>query len=322
MSLNFSQSMTATLQHYRPVLADNITKNIPLFIKIKEKNNIKLDGGRSIVVPLEYDFNGTVQSFYGAETLNVAQNDIMTAAEFSWSSYNGAVSWTDDELAENSGKEKVQDLIRVKVENLEKSLMNKLSNHIFLDGTGNNNKDLLGLSAIVSSSPATGTVGGIDRASYSWWRNETQASLGAWGSPTDKYGRKTVNKLYVTLTRNNDKPDMLILSANDYLALKNEFELAELLQSNSSSVMRKYGVESFTINNMDVVFDAYCPDGTAYMLNTNYLKLFINKNMNFKVIPPVRSVDQAIETQHLRTKLQLVPSNCKLQGAITGITTA
>jgi len=320
MALSFSQTMTATLQNYRPQLADNITRQIPLFIKMKEKNNIKLDGGRSIVVPLEYAFNDTIQSYYGAETLNTAQNDIMTSAEFAWSSYNGAVSWTDDEVAENSGRSKVINLVETKIKNLEKSMINKLATDIFSDGTGNSNKNILGLAAIVAATPTSGTVGGIDRASYSWWQNSTQASLGAWGSATNKYGRQTVNKLYITLTRNNDKPDMLILSPTDYLALKNEFELAELLQSNSTSVMRKYGIESFTVNNMDVVFDVACPVGTAYMLNTDYLKLYINENMNFKVIPPIRPTNQAIEIQHLRTKLQFVPSNCKLQGTITGIT--
>ena len=322
MSLQFTQLMSSTLQNYRPQLADNVTRNVPLFARLKEKNNIKLDGGRSIVTPLEYAFNDTIMSFYGSETLDTAQNDIITAAEFSWSSYNGAVSWTDDEVAENSGKSKSINLVETKIKNLEKSLMNRLSMDIFSDGTGNGGKNILGLAAIVASSPTTGTLGGIDRDSHEWWRNSTQASLGAWGSTTDKYGRKTVNKLFTTLTRNADKPDLLILSARDYLNLKNEFELAELLQAQTNSKVRDYGVDSFRVNGMDVIFDVNCTDGTAYMLNTDYLKLYINENMNFKMIPPMRPTNAAIEVAHLRTKMQLVPTNCKLQGAITGITAA
>jgi len=45
-------------------------------------------------------------------------------------------------------------------------------NQAWSDGTGNSSKDLGGLQFLISTTPTTGTVGGINRATFSFWRNQ------------------------------------------------------------------------------------------------------------------------------------------------------
>ena len=75
------------------------------------------------------------------------------------------------------GKAQIINLMNTKLGAAERSLYEEFERAMFADGSGA--KEPNGLQNIVSSSPTTGTVHGIDRASYTWWRNQQTTSTGA-----------------------------------------------------------------------------------------------------------------------------------------------
>jgi len=323
MGLDFLNLTATTLKNYLPTLVNNIMDSNAAIARMRERGNIILDGGSTIVCPIKYAKNGTIASFMGHDTLTITPQEQFTAAQYDWAAYNGAVVYSDEEIAKNSGKSRAINLIDAKIMAVEEDLMSKLNTDFFADGTGNGGKDMHGLKLLVADAPATGTVGGIDRATYTWWKNAQTATLGVWGSPTNQSGRADLDAMHLTTRRGKDMADMVVLGKHAFAGLKKEFQASELVNAEFKQI-KGYGNIDMKYNNMDIIYDEMCDSGLtsachAYVLNTKYLKLVINKNYNFKIIQAIRPTNQAAFVQHIRVFLQLITNNASKLGVVTGI---
>ena len=117
------------------------------------------------------DSTNNTNSYSGYEVLNVSQNSPISGAQFSITQYASAVTISGLEMIQNSGKEAIIDLLDGRMNVAEAQLVNRIGGDIYLDGTGNSGKNITGLAAAVPDSPSTGTYGGINRASFSFWRS-------------------------------------------------------------------------------------------------------------------------------------------------------
>ncbi len=322
MAPNLSQILSTTLKYYAPTMVNNLPALSPALSRMKEKDNVKVDGGASIIVPLEYAYNAAVQAFDGADPLNIGENDIISAAEYDWRFYNVPVVMTDVEIAKNSGKHQVVKLMEAKAKNADRSLQNMLATGFHGDGTGTGGKEILGLKAIVDITPATGIVGGINAATAGneFWQNQ-QANGAAWGALDA--GLNQIDAMHTTLRGAGAPNDITILGKTAFNSLRKEIRAKEdYVNIGGKKVIPGFGFVDFTLNNADVVYDPYCPDDYAYMLNTEFLKLYILSKMNFTVVPAMNALAQALQVSHIRVGLQLVASNRRVQAVISGITAA
>lgn len=318
MALPISQLMATTIKNYIPTLKSNLPMASSLLAKLKDRGNLKLDGGETVIVPLEYAFNGTTQAFDGADVLNVAENDIITAAEYQWKAYNTAITIKDTDLAKNKGAKGIIKLLESKLKNGERSMFNKLSQDLFSDGTGANGKEMLGLKALISTTPAVGTVAGIDASTNEFWRNIAVSGV-AWGA--SGAGRNQLESTQTEIKENGGKCDLIILGKTAYNALRKEFAVNERY-TNIGGTKPSFGIAEFNINGADVYFDPFCPADYAYLISTEFLQLYINSNMNFSTTQPQSPVDQAIKVSHIRVMLNLGVSNRSAHAVISGITAA
>ena len=75
---SFGELLTTTHRNYsskKP--ADQVSKHNALFNRLNEKGNMTtLDGGLSIVCPLDYQANSTYQRYSGYDTLNIGAVDV------------------------------------------------------------------------------------------------------------------------------------------------------------------------------------------------------------------------------------------------------
>ena len=78
-----------------------------------------------------------------------------------------SVSISGLEELQNSGSERVIDLLESRIKNAERTMANNVSNDLYSDGTASGGKQIGGLQHIIADAPSTGTVGGINRATYS-----------------------------------------------------------------------------------------------------------------------------------------------------------
>lgn len=314
-SPNLNEIVTTTLRKRSKKLADSVSENTALLHRLKEKGNNRLiGGGRTIVEELEYAENSTYKRYSGYETLDISPSDVFTAAEYNWKQVAVAVSISGLEMLQNSGQEKMIDLLESRIKNAERTMMNNLSADIYSDGTATN--QVGGLQSLVADDPTTGTVGGIDRASWSFWRNQVvdfTSDVGAASSSSNM--QDGMNRAYLAASRNKEHPDLIVMD-NEYFR-----EYWASLQANQRFTNEKLsgtGFDNLKFMNADVVFDGGlggdCPSQHAYFLNTDYIKLKTHRDRNFAPLEPDRfAVNQDAMVKLIGWAGNMCLSNAELQ---------
>lgn len=282
-SPNLSELVTTTLRERADDIADNVSENNALLKRLKKKGNIwMVDGGRVITMPLEYAENGTFMYYSGYEALNITPSDVISAAEYEWKQWAISISMSGLEKLQNSGKNQVINWLTARVGNAEKTLMNNLGTDVYSDGTGTSGKQIGGLQLLVSNTPTSGTVGGINSANFSFWQNlEWSDGTDFGASATSTNMDRFMNSAWVQLVRGNDKVD-LIPCDNQYY--RNYLESLTPNQRFTSPELAEVGFHALKYQSADVVLDggvgSAAPTRTMYMLNTDYIRMVMHSDRN------------------------------------------
>ena len=319
-SPNLSEVVTSTLRNRSRRLADNVTNNTALLFRLKERGRARpVGGGRTIVQELEYAENSTYQRYSGYEVLNISPSDVISAAEYNWKQAAVAVSISGLEQLQNSGRERVIDLLEARIGNAERTMMNNLSVDIYSDGTADGGKQIGGLQLLIADDPTTGTVGGINRANFTFWRNQLvdfSADIGATASATNI--QTAMNLMYLKATRNRDAPD-LIVADNEYFRFY--WESLQANQRFTDEKLAAAGFQNLKFMGADVVFDGGqggdAPTDHMYFLNTNFIHYRPHRDRNMVPLDP----DRFATNQDAMVKLigwagNMTLSNAQLQGVL------
>jgi hypothetical protein len=258
---NLSEIITTTQRNRTGKLADGVTENNALLKRLKAKGNVKpFRGGRTIVQELQYQENSTAGSYSGNEPL--------------------AISGLEE--LQNAGEEQIIDLLEARMDNAEKSLMNTIAADCYSDGTANGSKVIGGLQYLVPDSVSSGTVGGIDQGTYTWWRSVVRDASSTLGAVTSANIKPHLNALHVQLVRGSDKPDLYIADDNYWTAYLESLQAIQQVTSDSSA---SAGFSSLKYMGADFVLDGGfgggCPENHCYALNTNYIFLRPHAARNF-----------------------------------------
>ena len=273
---NLSEVITTTIENRSKAVADNVSKSHALLDRLESKGKAKpADGGRKIIQEIEFGENGTFGWYSGYDTLNISPQEVFSAAEYDWKQCAVSVSISGLEQLMNSGEEQFIDLLEARLGNAERTMKNQMGLAVYGDGTAAGGRAIGGLALLVADTATTGTVGNINRANWSFWRNQSFSSLtdfGAAASVANILGY--MNRTWLTLVRGVEKPD-LVLADNNYYRLYWEALLPQ--QRFTSEKMAQAGFESLKYQSADVVFDGGigggCPTNHMYFLNTDYIYL-------------------------------------------------
>jgi len=307
---NFDSIASTTLKNYMPRLVDNIFTARPLFFFLKENNQVRLiDGAHKIVVPLVYGVNGSAGSYATYDTINVAnaQTDSISAAEYTWKQYAVSVAISGLEEKQNSGVEQIIDLLESKVMIAEETAAEKLDQMFFLDGTGNSNKDWLGLAAIVL---ASGTLGGIDGTANTYWRSYVDSTAAA-------LTLAQMTTAYNTTSVGADQINLILTTQ----ALFEKYE--SLLQPQlrfTDTKMADGGFQNLLFKGAPLTYDGYCQSGVVYFLNGRYLRLVGHRDQWFESTPFVKPRDQDAKYAQILAYGELTCMNRSRLGKLTAKT--
>lgn len=283
-SPNLSEIITTTLRNRTGKLADSVSKNNALLARLLEKGRVETaDGGRTIVQEIEYAENGTFKRYAGYDLLNITPSDVFTSAEFDWKQAAAAISISGLEQMQNSGKEVVIKLLAKRITNAQKTLRNNIAVDCYSDGTADAGKQIGGLQLCVSSTPTSGTVGGINRATWSFWQNQKYAGVADGGVAVSASNIQSyMNALWLKTVRGSDHPD-LIVTDNTYYGFY--LQSLQTIQRITSDKMASAGFTSLKYMNADVVLDGGygggAPASKMYFLNTDYIFLRPHAQRNF-----------------------------------------
>jgi hypothetical protein len=293
-SPNLSELITTTLRNRTGKLADNVTKSRALLTRLRAKGNSRpAAGGRTLVQELEYAENGTFKRYSGYDLLNISPSDVMTAAEFDWKQAAVAVSMNGLEQLQNNGKAVVIDMLAQRIKNAEKTLINNIGSDCFSDGTADGGRQIGGLQLLVSSTPTTGTVGGINAATWAFWRNVKFSGVTDGGAAVTAANIQSyMNQLAIKLVRGTDAADLIVSDDNYYNLYLSSLQAIqrvtdEKMAGAGFSSLKYYGAGMSS----DVVLErssglyanAGMPANTMYFLNTDYVYFRPHSERNFSV---------------------------------------
>lgn len=314
-----SDIIATTIQSRSGVIADNVTKNNALLDKLKARGNVKpVSGGNTIMQELSFAANGNAGFYSGYETLPIAAQDVISAAEYSWKQAACPVTISGLEQLQNSGPERLIDLMESRVNVAESSMANLIALSIYSDGTGSGGKEIDGLLKQVATAPTTGVVGGIDRATWAFWRNQVFKATTTGGAATTKDNiGEYFNRLWASLVRGSDRPDLIILD-NVYWGFYTASLQAQQRFTSTESAGR--GFVTLKYMDADVILDGGIgggmPASTAYFLNTKYIFYRPHRDRNMVPLSPNTrySVNQDATVQILAWAGNLTASGLQFQG--------
>lgn len=325
-----SDMIATTIKARSRILADNLTHNNALLFMLNKRGNIRtVSGGTSILETIMYDdgTNGSAGSYSGYDVIDITPDSPISAAEFDMKLYSSSITISGMEMLQNAGKEQIIDLLEGRVQVAEARLQNLIAADIYGDGTGNSGKNITGLSAALSSTPTTGVYGGIDRASYPFWRNQVVSGASDLGAPISAANiLQAMNKLALLTARGRDRTNLIVADNEFFEYYTTALQAIQRITSDTGSglagagftALKYYGAGA----SADVVFDGgiggNMPEKTMYFLNTNYLRLRPHAKRNFVPFGGDRqSVNQDAVVKLIGWAGNLTCSGAQYQGVLT-----
>jgi len=322
-----SDIIATTIQSRSGELADNVTNNNPLLLKLKSKGNVRpFSGGNVILEEIMYNDSSTnnTNSYSGFETLNISPNSPISAAQYSIAQYASAVTISGLEMLQNSGKEAIIDLLEGRIKVAEAQLSNRINLDLYGNGTGNGGKNLTGLAAAVADAPSSGTYGGINRATWSFWQNQAFSGVTNGGAAVSAANIQSyMTQLAIKLVRGTDKADLIVADNNYYNLYVNSLQA---IQRVTDPEMAGSGFASLKFygggTSADVVLGggigAQEPANHMYFLNTDYIFFRPHKDRNFVPIGGERqSVNQDAIVKLIGWAGNLTTSGAQFNGVLT-----
>ena len=319
----YNDLLTSTWEARHGEVVDNITKSHVLLNELKEHGLKRKSGGATVNVEVRYQLSTAVGSYAGLDTLDTSVQEGTTMAIYSWRQHFGTVSVSGIDMAKNSGKEASIDLVKEKVDNAMAAIADDLTTQLHNDGTGNSSKDFLGLQSLVATAPATGTVGGINRANESWWRNRDNAALAdtpATTAGTTSFAAKGIDymdEMLILVGRGPGRKTPHLIYTTELLFRAYKKEVQPHLRI-SNQRLAGLGFKNLEYEGIPVVHSEYATTGLIYFLNFDFLQLYILKKM-FDMGKEIEPSDQDGITKKILTYGNLIVREPRKQGVLAGL---
>jgi len=270
----WDELLSSTMHNVRGKFTDNIFKKHPLLEHLLSAGRVRIeDGGISIVEPLLYA-EGNADTYGEWDLVPVVPSETLTSAQFPWKQFYATIAISGLEEAQNSGRSARINLLDVKIEQAEMTLRNKLSRMLYgTYASATPANDWHSLDTLIDD---VAIAGGIDPATNAWWKSYV-ATVGA----VDAAGLETAIRTAILAVSDSggDTPDIIVTDSATYAFY--ESTLTPQVRYTDTD-KANLGFRNLLFENIPIVWDADCPAGTMYGINSKYVGLVIHKDRNFK----------------------------------------
>lgn len=153
-----------------------------------------------------------------------------------------------------------------------------------------NTQQLIGLPGAIDDGTAAATYGGIARNSSNslgtnWWQSTTVTNSGGAVTPTRNLIMQYISQIF---KKTGEKPKMGIMGVGTWTQLTQDFTPQERYNTDRTGSYGETGnvvnslFDAVMIANVPIYCDPYCPEGTLYLLNTDYMSLYIHEKAGFQ----------------------------------------
>lgn len=313
---NLEEAIVATLFDQSSEIADLVLHHNPLTSVLDEKGKIKKsEGGSEFRKPVMYN-DAAVGGFYqGYQSFDLSSIDDLTAFRFNIKQCYEPVAMSGRERRANRGDAQLLDLAEAKMEAAIERLKNTVSTSLRGDGTGSGGLEFDGIKKAVSTSPSSGTYGGIDRVSNSWARNyATQVTL------TAANVQENITDVISRLTRGSEAPDLGLMDRTSWKFLHSSLTAIQRIALPTKKAVA--GFRTLAYDGCDFVFDggfgsSVLESNSCRLLNTKYWTFDMVRGSDFKPLAP--TMDRPIDQDAFFTVIIVEGNLCCSAPALQGV---
>lgn len=303
----------------------NMLTSRPLVDRLyRTGNTVRRQGGARIDIMLRYGMNPGTQWFQGADDLDMTPFESNTSARYDWKNLHAPVTYTGEEQRKNSGGAQMVDLVTEKLNATRLTMEKVLDIAIAGDGTANDGKVILGLDAIVpttpTADPSIGAIGGITAVGNPWWQNFAVTGFGSFaangphGSASDLW----INT-WDTVSDGADAPDF-IASAQDVYEFYHRANLSAVQIVMKPNATGMLSFPSLSYMGVDWFWSRNIVNGRAFFLRTDDLQFWIDTNGEFKLSPFQQAWSQDLYGAKMLLVCAFVSRRRLLSAVLDGIT--
>jgi hypothetical protein len=244
----------------------------PFIYWLKKQGKIDngMSGYRRIEIPLEYGSNETVRWITKGSTVPLTEGELLTMAYEDWKYISVTLLRYGTEDHQNRGRAAMINYVDRKIAAAERAIWEEFERVAFADGTGANEPN--GLQNLIANAPTTGTVHGINRATYTWFQNNTKTATGAFSV----YGISDMRNIMNTITKySNSELSGLFLMTDQTTFEAYEDELLDYLRITDKG-MTDLGFQNLEFKGRPIMWASSCPTTRVYFINPQYLKLMVD----------------------------------------------
>jgi hypothetical protein len=308
-------------------ISDNITKQIPLIYLLNKIGHKEYEnGGYNYVFPVLKEFPN-VQGYTGLQVLDSQEADPVTSAIYERKQLTVPVMLSGTKLLQNSGSDPtaIVNYIAAQIEIAEEAMKNAMASSsigiystlVETDMTG-----ITGLGSILGTNASTllttGLVGGLDRATYTWWRQQN-ASVTT-GFSTSTSGLNAFRNLFINTFRGDEAPSVINTTLSTYVNL--EIATTGTVTFNTPSPKTQFGdvgFEHMMFHGALVIPDANIASNTGYFMNLKYLKLIVHQERDMVIRDFIAPENQDGLLGRIYWAGNLCCTNLARQGLLSGV---
>lgn len=167
--------------------------------------------------------------------------------------------------------------------------MNDATN-VTIDGFANalynnvaNQQQMVGLPAAIDDGTNAAAYGGITRATNPWWKSTFVNN----SSPTTPTRNLMMQYIAQVAKKNGEMPKMGVVGLGTWTLLSQDFMALERYQITPGTAFSddqkgaRAGFHALEVGGVPIYADPKCPEGTLYLINTDYLALYIHSKAGF-----------------------------------------
>lgn len=297
-----SEIQATTWEYREKKPSDMVTDNNPLTYMLNKKGRVKeINGGRVIWEDIAIAQNASVQRIDPSEEITMNRNDVISGFEYTPKIILVVTMINALEEAQNQGDAAFLDLLDQRNQVADDSLANSVEEDLQGDGTGYSSKSFAGIKTYISTTPTTGTYGGISRVSFTSIRNISVDAPTTYTGPTDSSNIESRLRSVKNQVLRNGGPELCLAgstyfnAACDAMAAKQRFtQNEEMLKANFDNVMIE-GMTMVLANGRVFSSLTRIAADRCYMIRLDNFALRMYRNFNFQPVQKRVSFNQLVD---------------------------
>ena len=322
-------ALVANIDAHVKVEVDNYWPTHAFTDFMQRQENIVTVGGAEVTTPVDLGPANIGGTFRGNSLLRNFPKDHRDLIRMRWSNYYAPMSQNYDQKTENIGAQALFDLAQGDVKSAFKVIKTNFGLGLWDDGTkdyGDNVRNgITGIKAAIDDGSVYPTYAGV-----TWMASASVPD----GSPDySKHASNLVSSAgYIDLSdieymnmlcadgssEDDEMPNLIVTTRAIYRDLKKQASAKTFGKPEQLADWPHH--RHFSWDGTMIIYDANCPSGYIYYLNTRYWKLEVHSKGHFVRPGFLRPINQMAEVDYIILKTRLYCTKRKAQGFHTGVT--